>query len=156
MGTFLFVIFVLGTIGWFARLISVHRKHRAARERERQWRRTECRRVLPALCRYVGPQLAGAVSDGALDDLVDEALPVDEFVSRVLQRFDRSSGLRLGRWSEGELELPAYLPQTDRSRHVYIVGRSGSGKTTLIRNLILQDLEAGYGLAVSTLIYNVL
>jgi hypothetical protein len=148
MGTFLLVVFIIGTLWWLVALVSAHRKHRESLLRERHRRRMECQRVLPALCRYVGQQLVNAVSDGGLDDLLDLALPVDEFVSRVLERFDRSSGLRLGNWAEGELELPAYLPQTDRIRHVYIVGRSGSGKTTLIRNLILQDLEAGHGMAV--------
>jgi hypothetical protein len=148
MGTFLFIIFIVGTIAWFNWVISTHRNSREARERERYRRRMECQRVLPALSRYVGPELTSAVLDGGLDDLLDLALPVDEFVSRVLERFDRSSGLRLGNWAEGEIRLPVYLPQSDRIRHMYIVGKSGSGKTTLIRNLILQDLEAGHGLAV--------
>ena len=45
MGTFLFVIFILGTRGWFAWLLSAHRKSREARERERQRRRMEWRRI---------------------------------------------------------------------------------------------------------------
>jgi hypothetical protein len=71
MGTFFFVIFILGTIGWFAWLASAHQKHREARERGRYRRRMECQRVLPALCRYVGAQLANAASNGDLDDLLD-------------------------------------------------------------------------------------
>ncbi len=40
------------------------------------------------------------------------------------------------------------LSQKDRAQHVYCVGQSGTGKTTLLRNLIIQDIEAGRGIAV--------
>ena len=35
--------------------------------------------------------------------------------------------------------------QADRNNHFYTIGQSGTGKTTLLRNLILQDIEAGRG-----------
>jgi hypothetical protein len=40
------------------------------------------------------------------------------------------------------------LSQRDRRHHLYTIGKSGSGKTTLLRNLILQDIAAGRGVAV--------
>jgi hypothetical protein len=39
------------------------------------------------------------------------------------------------------------LTLPDRARHLYIGGKSGVGKTTLMHNLIVQDIEAGRGLA---------
>jgi energy-coupling factor transporter ATP-binding protein EcfA2 len=36
----------------------------------------------------------------------------------------------------------------DRRRHVYIVGKTGTGKSTLLLNCIVQDIQAGRGLAV--------
>ena len=48
-------------------------------------------------------------------------------------------------WSQ---EVPFGLPQNDRRQHLYMIGKSGTGKTTLLRNLILQDIEAGNGVAV--------
>ncbi|NTV31194.1 type IV secretion system DNA-binding domain-containing protein [candidate division WWE3 bacterium] len=36
----------------------------------------------------------------------------------------------------------------DRRRHMYIIGKTGTGKTTLIRNMIIQDIRNGEGLAV--------
>jgi type IV secretory pathway TraG/TraD family ATPase VirD4 len=40
------------------------------------------------------------------------------------------------------------LSPSDRRHHLYVLGKSGTGKTTLLRNLILQDIEAGRGVAV--------
>src|SRR5437870_2720168 len=40
------------------------------------------------------------------------------------------------------------LPRADRRQHLYTLGKSGTGKTTLLRNLILQDIEAGRGVGV--------
>lgn len=35
----------------------------------------------------------------------------------------------------------------DRSKHVYIIGKTGSGKTNLLKNIALQDIHAGHGVA---------
>lgn len=35
----------------------------------------------------------------------------------------------------------------DRRRHIYVVGKTGMGKTELLKNLIIQDIQAGRGLA---------
>ena len=43
---------------------------------------------------------------------------------------------------------PFGIPQVDRRQHLYTIGRTGTGKTTLLRNLIIQDIEAGRGLAL--------
>ena len=40
------------------------------------------------------------------------------------------------------------LLQPDRRQHTYCIGKSGTGKTTLLRNLIVQDIEVGRGVAV--------
>ena len=45
-------------------------------------------------------------------------------------------------------ETPFGLGAVDARRHTYIIGQTGSGKTTLIRNIILQHLEAGHGVAL--------
>jgi hypothetical protein len=43
---------------------------------------------------------------------------------------------------------PFGLSIADRRRHVYLLGKTGTGKTTLLRNLIIQDIEAGRGCMV--------
>ena len=40
------------------------------------------------------------------------------------------------------------ISQADRLHHIYILGKTGTGKSTLLRNLILQDIEAGRGVAL--------
>ncbi len=40
------------------------------------------------------------------------------------------------------------LEQADRRHHLYLIGQTGTGKTTLLRNLIVQDIEAGHGVGI--------
>ncbi len=37
---------------------------------------------------------------------------------------------------------------TDRRQHVYVIGKTGVGKTALLKNMALQDVERGAGLAI--------
>jgi hypothetical protein len=43
---------------------------------------------------------------------------------------------------------PFGLQPKDRKQHVYCIGKSGTGKTTLLRNLLIQDIAAGRGVAL--------
>lgn len=36
----------------------------------------------------------------------------------------------------------------DRRRHVYLIGKTGMGKSTMLENMIIQDIQAGRGVAV--------
>jgi len=45
-------------------------------------------------------------------------------------------------------EKPFGLSRADRRQHLYAIGKTGTGKSTLLRNLILQDIAAGEGVAV--------
>src|ERR1700721_1229991 len=45
-------------------------------------------------------------------------------------------------------DRPFGLSRADRRQHLYTVGKTGTGKSTLLRNLIIQDIEAGEGVAV--------
>ncbi len=40
------------------------------------------------------------------------------------------------------------IRQADRRHHMYIIGKTGTGKSTLLETLILQDIEAGRGVAL--------
>src|SRR2546426_6787502 len=45
-------------------------------------------------------------------------------------------------------DAPIGLDAPSRRQHVYVVGQTGTGKSTMLRNMILQDIEAGRGVAV--------
>lgn len=40
------------------------------------------------------------------------------------------------------------IKDTDRRRHVWVVGKTGTGKSTLIANMVIDDLKKGRGVAV--------
>ena len=45
-------------------------------------------------------------------------------------------------------EIPFVIQPEDARFHTYIIGKTGSGKTTLLRNLILQHIQNGHGIAI--------
>lgn len=46
-------------------------------------------------------------------------------------------------------ELKAFgIKKSDRRHHLYIVGKTGTGKSTLIKNMVIQDLRLGHGVAL--------
>jgi hypothetical protein len=45
-------------------------------------------------------------------------------------------------------DRPFGLNPHERRQHLYVIGQTGTGKSTLLRNLILQDIEAGRGVAL--------
>lgn len=57
-------------------------------------------------------------------------------------------GIKLGESHVGERVQTVRLPVTERLRHTHVVGASGTGKSTFLTRLILQDAEAGHGVAV--------
>jgi type IV secretory pathway TraG/TraD family ATPase VirD4 len=43
---------------------------------------------------------------------------------------------------------PFGLRDGDRRQHVYVLGQTGTGKSTLLKNLLIQDIQAGRGCAL--------
>jgi uncharacterized protein YqeY len=41
-----------------------------------------------------------------------------------------------------------YLTEADRLRHFYIIGQTGTGKSAFMKNLIVQDIQAGHGVCM--------
>ena len=54
----------------------------------------------------------------------------------------------IGRTNHRNSNTPFGIKQLDRRSHMYICGKTGSGKSHLIKNLLLQDIEAGRGCAL--------
>jgi Helicase HerA, central domain/TraM recognition site of TraD and TraG len=40
------------------------------------------------------------------------------------------------------------IAQADRAQHLYVIGKTGVGKSTFLKNLILQDIDAGRGVGL--------
>jgi len=43
---------------------------------------------------------------------------------------------------------PIYISDDDRRRHIYIIGKTGTGKSQLLEEMVMQDINAGRGVAV--------
>lgn len=59
-----------------------------------------------------------------------------------------TTGLFLGKSSYRGLSRDVFIERDDRRRHMYIIGKTGTGKTEFLKQMIMQDIKAGEGLAV--------
>ena len=59
-----------------------------------------------------------------------------------------SRGLLLGESVFRGQTKSVYMSDDDRRRHLYILGQTGTGKSTLLGNMIIEDIQAGKGLAI--------
>ncbi|MEM9336937.1 MAG: DUF87 domain-containing protein, partial [Patescibacteria group bacterium] len=41
-----------------------------------------------------------------------------------------------------------YISEADRMRHFYVIGQTGTGKSVFLKNLIMQDIQAGHGVCM--------
>ena len=79
----------------------------------------------------------------------------NEFYSRIGVYYGRSVGLffqteilALGKTTSHASGIKFGIKANDRRHHIYIVGQTGTGKSTLLKNMAIQDLRRGHGLAV--------
>lgn len=54
-------------------------------------------------------------------------------------------GLFVGINNYRNLETKIFIPETDRLRHMYIIGQTGTGKSVMLQNMIIQDILNGEG-----------
>jgi hypothetical protein len=59
-----------------------------------------------------------------------------------------AEGLHLGFINYRGSKTEVYMKESDRRRHLYIIGKSGSGKSVLISNLAIQDIQNGHGVGI--------
>lgn len=57
-------------------------------------------------------------------------------------------GLYLGMSSYRGIAKPVFIGDDDRRRHMYIIGKTGVGKSELLKQMIMQDIHDGKGVAV--------
>ncbi len=58
-----------------------------------------------------------------------------------------AEGITIGVNRYGATETPVHFGAADRLRHCYVIGQTGTGKTGLIKNMIIQDIKNGEGVA---------
>ena len=58
-----------------------------------------------------------------------------------------ADGITLGVNRYGAEERPVKFGVADRLRHCYVIGQTGTGKTGLLKNMIIQDIKNGDGVA---------
>jgi len=56
-------------------------------------------------------------------------------------------GIILGKNVYSNIETKIHFTPDDRLRHMYVIGQTGTGKTTFLKNMIIQDIENGEGVA---------
>ena len=56
-----------------------------------------------------------------------------------------TEGIFLGNSNYRGLKRKVFISNDDRRRHVYIIGKTGVGKSELLKQMIMQDIEAGHG-----------
>lgn len=59
-----------------------------------------------------------------------------------------TSGMRLGSSNYRGTKKEIFIAEKDRQRHMYIVGKTGTGKSEFLKDMIMQDIRAGKGMAV--------
>ena len=58
-----------------------------------------------------------------------------------------AEGITIGVNRYGASETPVRFAPSDRLRHAYVIGQTGTGKSGLIKNMIIQDIQNGEGVA---------
>lgn len=107
-------------------------------------------RFFPVHWRYV---VLGSAELATLFHLPSENMPNATPIDRTAHKEVAAphtvpkEGLQLGNNLYRGVTSPVYLSDNDRRRHLYILGQTGTGKSNLLENLIMQDIEAGKGLA---------
>lgn len=59
-----------------------------------------------------------------------------------------TEGTYLGKSVFRGMSKPVFIGRDDRRRHMYIIGKTGTGKTEFLKQMIMQDIKNGEGLAV--------
>ena len=59
-----------------------------------------------------------------------------------------TKGLLLGHAQYRGADIPIFMKEEDRRRHLYVIGKSGVGKSVYLANLAIQDIKNGQGVCV--------
>src|SRR6266446_1305437 len=124
-------------------------KQIAKAEQDETRREAGCRRVVLEFANAFGYITRDLMSPEELKDKIyKDGISPEELGEELHRRMDKVPGITLGVRHFANISFEIKLPFSQRSRHVYMIGRSGSGKTNLIRGMMLQDIYYGRGVGV--------
>lgn len=115
-------------------------------KRKEEARIRECANVVRTYADLLGYIARDVISRDEIEEIIDSGADSVTLSAAIAIRIDNYDAITLG--VHPGMGFSVKLKQDFRDRHVYIVGKSGSGKTTLLRQMIMQDMERGNGLAV--------
>lgn len=140
---------------WIIFTIRKNRREEATAELDRQVELTAEERLEDCLYAALifkdkfGTLATQACSRQELRETIEKVGRADVLTQFLAVKVGELPGLTIGKhFFANSIPVPVKIPESLRTRHVYMVGKSGTGKTTLIANMIRQDLEAGHGIAV--------
>lgn len=123
------------------------RERESGHERDRRYRRA-CEAVVGEFLNTYGFAAREVAGADEIRAWIAGGITPEQLRRLLRERVAAIRGPLLGHQPGRDGPIPVRLPQSLRARHLYCVGRTGSGKTTLLRNLALQAMAAGEGLAV--------
>jgi hypothetical protein len=106
-----------------------------------------CRDVVLQFARVYGHIARDCMSREELEKLIDDGIAPQDLTNELYRRINAFPGIVLG-VNTMNPDIQIKLPDTQRTRHCYIIGKSGSGKTNLIRLMLMQDLARDNGIGI--------
>jgi nitrogen fixation protein len=147
-------IIILGTVLLgggviVSRVVKQSQEDEERERREEHHRRDECERVVKFFAESLGYIAPSLITREELQDLIDKGIKPGQLSETIIKRVeDAPGGLILGYQNFQNFQINVKLPEENRVKHIYVIGKAGSGKTNFLRNLIMQDIRDGKGVGI--------
>lgn len=142
LGTGLFIFGLL----WSKVQASVDEDNEERRRRKRQ-RRERCLETAQFFSENV-PFAKSVMTQEEVKDLIEKDIQPEELSKKIIERIEAAPGLVLGYQAFDNWKIDVKVPEENRPKHFYIIGKAGAGKSNLMRQTISQDIQSGQGIAV--------
>lgn len=149
LATVILAAVALAILIWISNRASESQRRQERERKAAEARRlSDCEDVVRYFANFHGYLARQVVSKEELEEQIDSGASADELSQFIVGRMYEVDGPELGYQQIGGAQAPVILPVQYRDKHIYVVGKSGYGKTNFLRYLILQDINAGYGVGV--------
>jgi hypothetical protein len=99
-------------------------------------------------CLVNSAELSAPVHVPAMASCDDRLIPLKPLESLPVRGTSLSSGTRIGTRSYAGQVIPVHIAPRLRGCHTRLTGAPGTGKSTVLEQMALEDIRAGYGVAV--------